>query len=153
MKIITLKAENFKKLTAVEISPTGNIVEISGKNEAGKSSILDAIEAALKGRPGKKGTIKKGADKSKIVLDMGDFTITRSFTEENQYLKIETKDGFERKSPQKFLDELLGSISFDPLNFCNADSKKQRQILLEFTGLKLDEIEAKKKDTAAADHH
>lgn len=141
MKIISLKAENFKKLSAVEITPEGNVVQITGKNEAGKSSVLDAIEAALKGRAGHRDTIKKGAEKGKIVLDLQDFTITRSFTAENQYLKVETKDGFERKSPQKFLDELMGSISFDPLNFINTDAKKQRQILLEFSGLDLDSLD------------
>ena len=36
MKIIKLVAENLKRLTAVEITPTGNVVEITGKNSAGK---------------------------------------------------------------------------------------------------------------------
>ena len=49
MKILKLTAENFKKLSAVEITPDGNVVVISGKNGAGKSSVLDAIEAALCG--------------------------------------------------------------------------------------------------------
>jgi len=141
MKIISLKAENFKKLSAVEITPDGNVVQITGKNEAGKSSVLDAIEAALKGRAGRKDTLKKGEEKGRVSLDMGDFTIIRSFTADNQYLKIETKDGFERKSPQKFLDEIMGSISFDPLQFINAEPKKQREILLEFTGLDLDALD------------
>lgn len=141
MKIITLKAENFKKLSAIEITPDGNVVQITGKNEAGKSSVLDAIEAALKGRAGHRDTLKKGTEKGKVVLDMGDFLITRSFTADNQYLKVETKDGFERKSPQKFLDDLMGSISFDPLQFIHAEAKKQREILLQFTGLDLDGLD------------
>ena len=32
MKIIGLYAENIKRLTAIEINPTGNVVEITGKN-------------------------------------------------------------------------------------------------------------------------
>lgn len=143
MKIVSLRAENFKKLIAIDLTPDGNIVQISGKNGAGKSSVLDAIESALVG--GGKGELRKGTEKGKVILDLGSFTITRTFSGENQYLKVATKDGFEKKSPQKFLDELMGTISFDPLNFANADSKKQRQILLEFTGLDLDEIEARKK--------
>jgi len=43
MKIISLVAENVKKLVAVEIKPDGNLVEITGKNGQGKTSVLDSI--------------------------------------------------------------------------------------------------------------
>lgn len=36
MKIVRLTAENIKKLRAVEITPTGEMVIISGKNGSGK---------------------------------------------------------------------------------------------------------------------
>ncbi len=47
MKIVQLQAENVKRLKAVEISPEGHIVEITGRNGQGKSSVLDAIWWAL----------------------------------------------------------------------------------------------------------
>ncbi len=146
MKIISFKAENIKKLKVVEITPSGNIVRITGKNEAGKSSALDAIEIALKGKMASaRGVLRKGTKKGYSFLDLGDFTILRSFIEGNTYLKVETKDGFERKSPQKFLDDIVGAVSFDPMNFINADAKKQRQILLDFTGVEFDKIDAQRK--------
>lgn len=49
MKIIEFRAERFKRLTAVDITPAGNTVIISGKNGQGKSSVLDAIWLALGG--------------------------------------------------------------------------------------------------------
>jgi hypothetical protein len=36
MKIVKLTAENYKRLSAVEITPDGNTVLITGKNESGK---------------------------------------------------------------------------------------------------------------------
>jgi recombinational DNA repair ATPase RecF len=42
MKITKLIAENVKKLSVVEITPDGNLVQITGKNGQGKSSVLDA---------------------------------------------------------------------------------------------------------------
>ncbi len=147
MKIIKFTAENIKRLKAVEITPTGNIVKITGKNKAGKSSVLDAIEMALKGKfAASRSALRKETQKGKVVLDLGDFTVTRSFTEGSNYLKVETKDGFERKSPQKFLDDIVGAVSFDPLNFINADSKRQRELLLDFSGLKLDELDERRKE-------
>ena len=49
MKIIEFRAERFKRLSAVDITPEGNTVIISGKNGQGKSSVLDAIWLALGG--------------------------------------------------------------------------------------------------------
>ena len=38
-KIIKLQAENVKRLKAIEITPAGNTVIITGKNAQGKSSV------------------------------------------------------------------------------------------------------------------
>ena len=43
MKIIQFTAENIKKLSVVQISPEGNVVEITGKNKQRKASVLGAI--------------------------------------------------------------------------------------------------------------
>ena len=51
MRIIRLQAENIKRLQAVEIEPHGDVVKITGKNGAGKSSVLDSIWMALAGKP------------------------------------------------------------------------------------------------------
>ena len=45
LRIISLEAENVKRLKAVRIRPDKTVVMIEGKNEAGKSSVLDAIAA------------------------------------------------------------------------------------------------------------
>lgn len=47
MKIIKLTISNFMKLGAVEIEPCGGVVRITGQNGQGKSSVLNAIWAAL----------------------------------------------------------------------------------------------------------
>ena len=146
MKIIRLQAENIKKLTAVEIIPSDNMVEITGPNGAGKSSILDSITMALcGGKEIPQQPLKKGADKGKIIIDLGMYQITRSFTKDNSYLKIEGKDGAKISSPQKFLDELVGSISFDPLEFINREKTEQRRVLLELIGVNVDELDRQEK--------
>ena len=47
MKIVELRAENVKRLKAVEITPDGTLQVIGGRNAQGKSSVLDAIWLAL----------------------------------------------------------------------------------------------------------
>lgn len=83
MKIIKLVSENVKRLSAVEITPAGTLVSVGGKNGAGKSSVLDSIAYALGGKeliPVE--PIRAGESDAKIVVDLGDFTVTRRFYRE-----------------------------------------------------------------------
>jgi DNA repair exonuclease SbcCD ATPase subunit len=146
MRIVNLQASNFKKLVAVDITPTEDMITITGANGAGKSSILDAITAGLCGGKAIDAVpIRKGAEKGAVRIDMGEFTITRTFTGPNTYLKIETSDGKELSSPQKFLDTIVGKVSFDPLDFLNNEKAKQRDILLGLLGVDVDGLDQKEK--------
>lgn len=143
MKIVQLSIENVMKISAAKIVPKDNLIEITGENGAGKSSILDSIVMALAGGNSiPEIPVRKGAEKGKIVVNCGDYTIIRSFTKDNSYLKIEAADGKQVKSPQKFLDDLIGSVSFDPLDFINNhNSADQRNILLQLIGVDVDSLD------------
>lgn len=139
MKIIKLTADNIKKLRAVEIVPDGPVIQISGANGAGKSSVLDAIWWALGGTKAVDAVpIREGQDRAAITLDLGEYRVTRTFTPGNSYLKVESADGAAFKSPQALLDGLVGQLSFDPLAFVRADGKTQVDLLIRATGLTLD---------------
>lgn len=138
LKIIRLIAENVKKLRAIQITPEGHIVQISGPNAAGKTSVLDAIWYALGGGQAlPEEPIRKGAARGEIHLDLGEMIITRTFTRKGSYLKVISKDGLEWKSPQKVLDQLIGKLSFDPLAFARLDEAKQRELLLSLVTIPL----------------
>lgn len=138
MKIIKFKAENFQKLKVVEITPDGNVVQITGKCEQGKTTILDAIHAALGGGKMPAEPIRQGEKKASVEIDLGDMIVTRSFTPSGSTLKIVNKDGFKAGKPQDMLDKLVGKLAFDPLEFARADSKKQVEMLLGVIDLKID---------------
>ena len=140
MKIVSLEAENYKRLKAVEITPDGNMVVIGGRNAQGKSSVLDAIWAALGGREGNKASkpIRDGEDKARVRLDLGDMIVTRVWSGENSTVKVESADGAVFKSPQALLDGLIGRLSFDPLAFTRLAPKEQREALLGLVELPVD---------------
>src|SRR3990167_6742379 len=105
MKILKLTAENVKKLRAVEITPTGELVEITGKNGAGKTSVLDAIWWALAGTKHIQAVpIRTGATKARIRLDLGELIVERRFTPVGSTLTVEKADGARYTSPQGILD-------------------------------------------------
>lgn len=154
MKIVQLHAENFKRLGVVEITPEGNLVRIGGNNGHGKSSVLDAIFVALKGRavaPPK--PIRKGEEKCVIRLDLGDLVVTRRFTEQEDGsftdgIKVENADGLRYGKPQDVLNALLGEIGFDPFEFMNLKPKDQAARLLEMVPLPIDLDEFREQDAS-----
>ena len=137
MKILNLYAENIKRLVAVEIHPDGNLVQITGRNGQGKTSVLDSIWWALAGASYvQDAPIREGAARATIKLDLGEFTVTRTFkrktsdaTKVTTSLIVETAEGARFPSPQTVLDDLLGELSFDPLAFARAPAKQQVNML------------------------
>ena len=141
MKIIELRAENIKRLKAVEIAPDGTMQVIGGRNAQGKSSVLDAIWLALGGGKASKETplpIRDGETKASVRLDLGDLIVTRSWTQKGTTLKVENADGAAYSSPQAMLDGLVGQLSFDPLAFTRLSAREQREALLKLVDLPVD---------------
>jgi DNA repair exonuclease SbcCD ATPase subunit len=139
MKIISLIAENVKRLTAVEITPDGNVVQITGRNGQGKTSVLDSIWWALTGTKHiQAAPIRKGADEARIRLDLGEIKVTRTFrrkADSDGYttaIAVEKADGARFPSPQTMIDALLGELSFDPLAFARMKPKDQFEALRRF---------------------
>lgn len=156
MKIVALQAENIKKLVAVEIRPDGNLVEITGRNGQGKTSVLDSIWWALAGASSIQTTpIRKGQTSAKIRLDLGEIIVTRSFKagkdgEATSSIAVETAKGARFSSPQAMLDELLGQLTFDPLAFSRMDAKAQFDTLRRFVpGVDFDGIDSQNRDDYA----
>jgi len=143
MKIIKLRSENVMRLNAVEITPKGDTVIIGGKNEQGKTSVLESILLALGGRKSKiKEPLKKGKDKGKVVLELDGtgLIVTRTFTKAGGgVLTVTNKEGAKFQSPQAMLDKISGALTFDPLAWVGMEESKQLQVLKDLTGVTFEE--------------
>lgn len=158
MKVISLQAENLKRVKAIQITPSSNMISIGGKNGAGKSTVLDALYIAIKGRSvAPPQPIRDGQDVCRIRLDMGELKVTRTFTakEGGTYtdtLKVENAEGFRASNPQAMLDALFGDIGFDPFALASKKPDDLAAALLQLVPLSvdLDELaEADDEDRAA----
>ncbi len=142
-KIVSLTSTNVKRLRAVHIEPNGNMVVIGGANAQGKSSVLDSIEMALRGKGAVcERPIRDGADGGVTILNLGEMIVKRTYTKNDSSVQVTTKDGAKYSSPQALLDGLVGQISFDPLGFTRFDSKKQAATLQRVVGLDFSAIDA-----------
>lgn len=151
LQIINLQAENYKRLKAVSITPEGNVVFIGGRNAQGKTSVLDAIWAALAGGDASRATsqpIREGQDTAVVKLDLGEYIVTRRWTKDDSgTLTVESADGAKYSSPQKMLDELIGARAFDPLAFTRMSARDQVAALVATVELPFDpsELERERK--------
>lgn len=142
-----LEINRFKKITTATITPDGTIVTLRGKNAAGKSSVLDAIEAALHGGDAipdapvnSAGGIGPGT-RAEIKLDMGSFIVERSIGANRKHtLKITSTDP-RQVSTQAFLDERLGARSFDTSTFLRLKPKEQAEALRRAMGIDTEDLD------------
>jgi len=144
VRIIQLSAENVKRISAIEIAPDGNLVQITGKNGAGKTSVLDAIWWGLGGKEAiQSQPIRKGEKTARIEIKLGDggetkLIVERRFTETDSYLHVKAPDGARYPNPQRMLDDLLGTLTFDPLAFMRAKPSEQLETLRRMVPLDVD---------------
>jgi len=146
LRVIRLEAKNFQKLRAIEIEPKSNMVMIKGKNGAGKSTVINAIWAAMGGKSASpEQPIKDGEKKGSVTLDLGPIIIEKSWsTKSGESLSIKSKAGEPIKKPQTLLDEFVGKTTIDPGNFLLLDNKKQTEVLKKVLGLNFEELESEK---------
>lgn len=143
MRILELRAENFKRLKAVAITPGRHVVEVTGDNGEGKTSTLDAIWALVGGKdaaPDK--PIRSGEEAATITALLGEgeevkLKVTRKFKlrEGVPYttdLIVESAEGARFSSPQSILDTLVGALCFDPLAFTRMKDEEQLKALRAF---------------------
>ena len=135
IKINSLELENVKRVKAVKLEPTSNgLTVIGGKNNQGKTSVLDSITWALGGdkykpsKPEREGSMV--APKLHIELSNG---IVVERAGKNGSLKV--IDPLGEKGGQKLLDSFISSFALDLPKFMNSSIKEKANTLLRIIGV------------------
>lgn len=137
MKIANIYASNVKRLKLANLQFDGKSFIVSGRNEQGKSSFIDAFYYLFKGKKAiPTEVIAKGSDKIEIYADLTeDFRIERTITANGTQLLIKPLEGNSKArygSPQDICDKLFNEFTFDPLEFYNQKPEKQIETLKQF---------------------
>lgn len=148
VKINTLEFENVKRIKALALEPSPNgLTVIGGRNNQGKTSVLDAICWALGGekyRPSQ--AQREGAllpPTLKVTLSNG---IVVERKGKNSALKVTDPNG--NKSGQQLLNSFLEPLALDLPQFMNSSNKDKANTLLRIIGVgdKLYELERTEKE-------
>jgi len=151
-QIVRLEINRLMRIKgSLEIIPKGNTVTLCGDNKAGKSSIINAIAAALGGKEYvPEMPIHEGASKGHVICDLDNLIVTRRFSASGgSNLLVTAKDGTPLKSPQALLDSLWNQIALDPMNFVRLSEtpdgrRKQLEILRKLIGLDFTAMDAER---------
>lgn len=146
--ITSLELENIKRIKAVQLQPyeTGLTV-IGGKNNQGKTSVLDAIMWILGGdryRP------SEAHREGSVTPPHGTITLSNGLVVErkgkNSDLKVIDPTG--NKAGQTLLNEFISQFALDLPKFMKSNSKEKADILLQVIGIgnRLYELEQKEKE-------
>lgn len=148
MKINKLEIENVKRVKAVKIEPTSSgLTIIGGKNNQGKTSVLDAIAWTLGGerfRPSQ--ASREGSTippNLKIVMNNG-LVVERKG--KNSSLKVTDPSG--QKAGQQLLDGFVEQLALNLPKFMEGSSKEKANTLLQIIGVgpQLVELERQEKE-------
>lgn len=137
MRVQKISIRNVMGIEALDFEP-GRITVIEGGNGAGKSSVLEAIKAALGG--GKDATLlRKGTQKGEVVLLLDDgSTITKPVSELGRDdVAFSDARGVERPRPQTALSRLVNDESLNPVSFLMAKPKERVERLLKALPVRL----------------
>lgn len=142
-KIIRLTVQNLLRIQAAEVTPDGALVIVAGRNDQGKSSLLNCIGIALSGKNLPSEPIRKGASSGHVILETEQFVITRKFSQTGGgQLVVHDKEGRPVTQPQTKLEALYSLTTFDPLTFTRQEPKAQAATLRQLTGLDFSAIDS-----------
>lgn len=148
VKINKLEIENVKRIKAVKLEPTANgLTVIGGRNNQGKTSVLDSIAWALGGENFRPSDATRDGSiippNLKIVLNNGLIVERKG---KNSALKVTDPSG--QKAGQSLLNTFVESLALNLPKFMESSGKEKAQTLLQIIGVgnQLAELEKEEKE-------
>lgn len=146
LRVSRLIEHNFMRIQHVDISPGGRcLVVLKGPNEAGKTSALQGLIAALSGKrfdPEQPVNINSPDGSGQVQVTLADdvanrLRVTVNWTPKERYLTVHqiTDDQDVRLSQgQTVLDTICSALAFDPLKFMHSAQAEQFKMLMNAIG-------------------
>lgn len=135
VKINSLELENVKRVKAVKLEPTASgLTVVGGKNNQGKTSVLDAIAWALGGAKYKPSQAQREGSlvEPQLHIELSNGMVVERLGK-NGTLKVTDPSG--QKGNQSLLDGFISQFALDLPKFMEADKNTKAKILLQIIGV------------------
>lgn len=142
VKVTGIRIRDYRGIeeVALPVGPHGAVMK--GPNGAGKTSLLNAIKCALEAQDIGPDAIRHGANRCEILIDLSAAQVKRVITASGSQLSVtptgEAGAAGPVRSPQKWLNELLGGSSLDPIEFFRQNAKERRAIVMRALPVRID---------------
>lgn len=135
IKINKFEIENVKRVKAVKIEPSANgLTVVGGKNNQGKTSVLDSIAWALGGNKYKP---SQATREGSVIPPYLSITLSNGLVVErkgkNSDLKVVDPNG--EKAGQQLLNSFVEELAIDLPKFMNSTSREKANTLLQIIGV------------------
>ena len=138
LKILSAEIVNFKNISQKKVEFDGKSAIIIGKNNAGKSSLIQAIMSPLDSKMVPDKAIKEGEERGSIELEIGGvlrdklvrYTVGMYFSPENSKGRLSVTNDEEGQLPNSrtAISDLVGVIGFDMMEFIRLGKTKDGRI-------------------------
>lgn len=144
LHVAFLGIHDFMAIEEAQLEP-GKVALFEGKNRAGKTAFLKAVETLFRGAGAD--VIRVEADKAQILVRLNNGTkVSRTISRAKSQPppRIETADGLRPGKPQAWLNQLFGPGAFNPIEFVTAKPRDRRNRLMAAFPVRIgrDEIKA-----------
>lgn len=130
MKATRIRIKNLFGISVMEIG--GQSIELTGKNGAGKSSVLDAIKYALTNASDREYIVKDGEKEGEIYIetDTG-LSIDRKKRTEGSDYKLVKQGNNAVGGPETVLKSIFTPLQLNPMEFVSMGKKQQNAMILD----------------------
>lgn len=130
MRVTKIKIKNLFGIK--EYEGNGSDKEFTGKNGAGKTSVIDAIRYALTNKSDRRYIVRNGESEGEILIetDSGLSINRKARTDGRQDYKAVKQNGTTIGSPEAFLKDIITPLQLSPLEFTQMSEKEQNAIIL-----------------------
>jgi hypothetical protein len=144
LRSLYLELENFKNIDRKVVDIGGKSLIILGKNNSGKSTIIQAMTSSLNAKLQPSMPIKNGEERTKILHKIGgtlkgeyvEYTVEWFFSTKSQKGRMVVTDinGNVMKSPATMIKSLIGNVSFDVIEWLNDSKEVKLKKLKDISG-------------------
>lgn len=143
MQIKRLEIKNCLGIKELELQ-AGKVNLIKGANEAGKTSLLESIEKALRNTDRRVTFVHDGAEEGTLYVELDDgLAIDRKVKADGKTSVKLSRGGEKIPRPEGFLRTITGEFSFNPVDFMGKKDKEQTEILLSLLPMSITEADLK----------
>jgi hypothetical protein len=145
VKMFSLIANDVFGLKAVELNLNGGSAMLIGPNQAGKTSLINALKISM-GQIKNGDPRRHGERKGEIIANYGEFTVTRIWKDKGSpRWEVTSEDGQRYGTGQDVFNGFIDEITIQPDKIIGIGGTERARLVCKAVGIDMEKFQADKK--------